>query len=151
MKVKVPLGIKIIITFHMLSAILWTIGQGGAVLFYDTIAGWGFQDPRENLAPGLVEVNKGIGLSDFVIQIPLFIIAIVGLWRMKFFVAIASWMVFGISLYWPCVYWFSQYFHQIEGIKHSPAEPIDHILLAFIFLFSVWGSWYQYRKRQSFI
>lgn len=150
MKEKVPAGVKVIIGFHFLCAVAWTIGQGGAVLFYDTVAGWGLQDPRESLDPVLVENNRGMGLTDFLIQIPLFILAIAGLWRMRFFGAVASWMIFGISLYWPMSYWSTQYFFREAGVRYVPAEAAPHILLAFIFIFSVWGTWYLFRKRTRF-
>lgn len=46
-----PLGIKFIIGFHILSIIFWVVGQGGAVIAYDTVAQWGLQEPRETIDP----------------------------------------------------------------------------------------------------
>lgn len=63
-----PAGVKIILGFHLLTLILWTIGQGGAVVSYDAVAAWGFQDPRDSLGPAIVEVNRGSGFSDCPIQ-----------------------------------------------------------------------------------
>jgi hypothetical protein len=68
------------------------------------VAKWELQDPRELLNPGIVAVNRGIGLFDMVIMIPLFIIAITGLWRLKFYGAVASWLALGITFYWPVVF-----------------------------------------------
>ena len=46
---KVPSGIKFIIGFFILNIILFIIGQGGAVISYDSVAEWGLQEARENL------------------------------------------------------------------------------------------------------
>lgn len=97
--IKIPLGIKIIIGFHLLNILLWTIGQGGAVISYDTIAQWGLQDSRELIDPVIVEVNRAIGLADMIIMIPLFLIAVIGLWRQKFYGAVFSWLALGITFY----------------------------------------------------
>jgi hypothetical protein len=79
-RVRIPLGVKFVIGFHLVNIILWTIGQGGAVISYDKIAGWGLQDARNLLDPAIVEVNRGIGAADMIAIMPLFIIAVIGLW-----------------------------------------------------------------------
>jgi hypothetical protein len=105
-----PLGIKIIVGFHVFSFVLWFIGQSGAVVAYDKMAEWGLQGPRASLDPVIVEVNRAIGLADTIIMLPLFIVAAVGLLRTRFYGAVASWLVFGMTLYWPVVFWISQEF-----------------------------------------
>ena len=147
---KIPLGVKIIIGFHLLSIILWTIGQGGAVIAYDTVAKLGLQEPRELVDPVIVEVNKGIGFTDFIIQIPLFILAVIGLWRLKFFGAVASWLLFGITIYWPVVAWSNKYFFARAAVKYHPFDVITHVILALIILFAVWASWHLFRNRKLF-
>lgn len=147
---SLPLGIKIIIFFFLLSVILWTFGQGGAVVAYDTVASWGFQDLRENLDPALVEMNKGIGLSDFIIQIPLFIIAIIGLWKKKMWGAVTSWIVLGINIYWPIVAFANQCFFTQGGIKHQAMDIGVIVLLCAIVIFSKWSCWYLFKHREVF-
>lgn len=147
---EVPFGIKIIIGFFLLSAILWIIGQGGAVIYYDSVAKMGFQEPRESVDAVIVEVNRGIALADVIIQIPLFILAVMGLWRLKFFGAVASWLVLGISFYWPTVAWFKQYFYAHASVKCQPFDIPTHLILAFIFLFSIWASCYLFKNRMLF-
>lgn len=144
-KSKIPLGIKCIIGFHLFNILIWTIGQGGAVIAYDTVANWGLQDARNLLDPVIVEVNRGIGLADMILIKPLFIIAVIGLWRLKFFGAVASWMVFVYSMYWPSVYWGSQHFYGQAGIKYQPTSIENTIALSIIFGFALWGSWYLFR------
>jgi hypothetical protein len=147
---KIPSGIKIIIGFHVLSIILWIIGQGGAVIAYDMVAEWGFQDPKNLIDPVIVEVNRAIGLTDIIIQIPLFLLAVIGLWRLRFYGAIASWMVLGITLYWPVVAWAENYFFAQAAVKYQPFDMVTHGILAFIFLFAGWASWYLFRNRKLF-
>jgi len=143
---KLPTAIKAIIGFHLFNIILWTIGQGGAVISYDTVAKWGLQDPRHLIDPVIVEVNRGIGLADMFMMMPLFVIAVIGLWRSKFYGTVASWMVFGISLYWPVVFFSSQYFYGIAGVKYAPTQVSAIILLSMIILFSLWASWYLFKN-----
>jgi len=147
---KIPLGIKIIIGFHLLSIILWTIGQGGAVIAYDTVAKWGLQEPQEVVDPVIVAVNKGIGFADFIIQIPLFILAVIGLWRLKFFGAVVSWLLLGMTIYWPVVAWSSKYFFAKAGVKYHPFDLASNLILVFIIAFAVWASWYLFRNRKLF-
>ncbi|MFC1514266.1 hypothetical protein ACFL5P_04565 [candidate division KSB1 bacterium] len=147
---KLPPGIKLIIGFYLVSAVLWTIGQFGAVLFYDTIASWGLQDPRELLDPVIVEVNRAIGLTDMIIMIPLYIPAAVGLWRLKFYGAVFSWLVLGINLYWPVIFWSSQFFYGQSGIKYRETMMTANVILIIILAFSIWASWYIFRNRKIF-
>jgi len=146
---KFPSAIKVIIGFHLFNIILWTIGQGGAVISYDTVADWGLQDPRHLIDPVIVEVNRAIGLADMFTMIPLFIIAVVGLWQLKFYGAVASWMVFGFSIYWPVVFFASQYFYGQSAIKHNPTQMSAIILLSAIMLITIWASWYLYKNHKQ--
>ena len=96
---KLTLGIKFIIGFFILNIIIFVIGQGGAVVAYDTVAQWGLQDARETIDPIITVINRGIGLADVLIGVPIFILATIGLWRMRFYGVMTSFMVLGISFY----------------------------------------------------
>ena len=78
-KKRLPLAVKVIVGFHLVSFVLWLFGQTGAVLAYDTVAAWGFQEPRTLTDPALVEVNRAIGLTDTFLMLPLYLVATVGL------------------------------------------------------------------------
>ncbi len=88
-----PLGIKLIIGFHILNIIFWAVGQGGAVVAYDTVAQWGLLASKDTIDPFILLINRAIGFSDVIIGVPLFVIALIGLWRMRFYGAAFSWMV----------------------------------------------------------
>jgi hypothetical protein len=144
------IGIKFIIGFHILNIIIWVIGQGGAVIAYDTVAQWGLQESRETIDPVILVVNRGIGFADVIIGVPLFVLAVIGLWRMRFYGAVLSWMVLGISFYWTTVAWVKQYFYLQAGVKCHPFDIGGNSMLVFVFLFSVWASWYLFNKRAIF-
>ena len=146
---KYPLGIKCIIGFHLFNILLWTIGQGGAVISYDTVAEWELQAPRNLIDPVIVEVNRGIGLADMITMIPLFVFAVIGLWRLKFFGAVASWMVFGFSIYWPVVFWTSQYFYGQASIKYQPTQISAIIIPSIVVGFALWASWYLFKNHKQ--
>ena len=137
-----------IIGFFVLSIVFWVVGQGGALIAYDTVAAFGLQETRESVDPILVEVNRGIAFADVVIQLPLFIFAIIGLWRLRFYGAVTAWLTLGVHIYWPTVAWAKQYFYLQAGVKAEPFAISLHGALAFFFLFSVWASWYLYKNRQ---
>ena len=145
---KAPLGIKLIIGFFILNLLMFFIGQGGAVVSYDFVAKLGLQEARETIDPLIVVINRGIGLADVLIGVPLFILAIIGLWRLRFFGAVFSWMVLGISFYWTTVAWAKQSFYIQASIKCQPFDIGVHGVLAFVFIFSVWASWYLFKNRK---
>ena len=147
-QLKVPFSIKLIIGFLILNLIMFVIGQGGAVVSYDYVAKLGLQEARETIDPVIVVINRGIGLADVLIGVPLFILAIIGLWRLRFFGAVFSWMVLGISFYWTTVAWAKQSFYIQASIKCQPFDIGVHGVLAFVFIFSVWASWYLFKNRK---
>ncbi|TLX74607.1 hypothetical protein E9993_11855 [Labilibacter sediminis] len=148
---RIKLGVKFIIGFHILNLVMFVIGQGGAVVSYDAVAEWGLQEARDTIDSVIVVVNRAIGLADVIIGVPLFIVAIIGLCRQRYLGSIASWMVFSISLYWTTVAWSKQYFYIQDSIKCEPFNIGVHMVLAFVFLFSLWGSWYLYKKTNNAI
>jgi hypothetical protein len=149
-QIEVPFSIKLIIGFLILNLIMFVIGQGGAVVSYDYVAKLGLQEARETIDPVIVVINRGIGLADVLIGVPLFILAIIGLWRLRFFGAVFSWMVLGISFYWTTVAWAKQSFYIQASIKCQPFDIGVHGVLAFVFIFSVWASWHLFRSRKLF-
>lgn len=147
---RLPLGVKVIVGFHLCSFVLWLLGQSLAVLAYDRVAAWGLQNPRPLVDPVIVEVNRAIGLTDTLIMLPLHLVASVGLLRRRFYGAVASWLVFGITLYWPVIFWTSQGFYAAAGIRHAPMIWTYVALPAVILLMAAWGTCYLFRERDLF-
>ena len=145
-----PRGVKVIIGFHLFSLVIWFFGQSVAVVAYDMVAGWGLQDPRALVDPVIVEVNRGIGLADTLLMLPLYLVAVAGLLRRRFVGAVASWHVFGMSLYWPIVFFASQSFYGRAGIEYVPTTVVVATLPIATMLIAGWGSWYLARNRGLF-
>ncbi|MCP4138503.1 MAG: hypothetical protein GY754_46525 [bacterium] len=148
-KKKFPLGLKFIICFFIVSIPLWIIGQGIAVFSYETAAELGFQVSTEGMDPALIPVSQGIALGDVILQVPLFALAAIGLWRLSFSGAVVSWLALGTNLYWPIIAWTKQY-TQVQAGVDKPFGLGTHGLLAFILIVSIWASWYLYKKREIF-
>ncbi len=148
---KLKLGIKLIIGFHILNTIIFIIGQGGATIAYDTVAQWGLQhDAIKTADPFIIIINRAVGLADFLIAVPIFILATIGLMKMKFYGIMTSFMILGINFYWTAVAWIKQIFYIQNAVKCEPFAVGTHGMLAFVFLFSIWGSWYLYQNRLQF-
>jgi len=147
---RLTLGVKFIIGFYILNIIFWVVGQGGSVIAYDTVAQWGLVEARETVDPFCIVINKAIGLADVMIAPPIFIIATIGLWKMRFYGLMTSFMGFGIGFYWTAIAWVKQTSLIQAGVKCEPFDAGTHIMLAFVFLFSLWGSWYLYKNRLQF-
>ena len=147
---KLSLGIKLIIGFFILNLIMFLFGQGGAVVSYDYVAKLGLQEARETIDPVIVVINRGIGLADVLVGVPLFVLAIIGLWRLRFYGVVFSWMVLGISFYWTTVAWAKQSFYIQASVKCEPFNAGVHGVLAFVFVFSIWASWHLFKNRTLF-
>ena len=147
---RFPVGIWVVVGFHLLNVLLWSVGQTGALLDYDFVAELGLQDARALVDPVIVQVNKGIAVADTVLMLPLFLLAVVGLVRRRFFGLVTSWLVLGITLYWPLVFWFSQYSYSEAGIRHVPLSGSTVIVPAVFFVMAAWAAWYLARHRGLF-
>jgi hypothetical protein len=145
-----PAGVKVILAFHGVSFFLWVLGQTGAVLAYDTVSAWGFQSPRYLVDPVVVAVNRAIGLTDTLVMLPLYLVAILGLLRQRFFGAVASWLVFGMSFYWPVEFFSQQFFFAEAEIRNMPISPLVAAVPLVTMFMAGWGTWYLARTRTLF-
>lgn len=148
---KIQLGVIVIIGFYILNIIFWVIGQGASVIAYDRVASWGLVEAKETVDPFCIVINRAIGFADVLIGPPIFFIATVGLLKMRFYGLMASFMGFGIGFYWTTIAWVKQIFLFQASVKCQPFDIGTHAMLAFVFLFSTWGSWYLYKIRKQII
>ncbi|WP_299653483.1 hypothetical protein [uncultured Tateyamaria sp.] len=145
-----PIGVVALIAFHIFSTVIWFFGQTLAVFYFDMVAEWGLQEPRALVDPVIVEVNRAIGLVDTILMLPLLVVAAIGLIGMRFYGAVASWVVFGITLYWPSIWWASQFFYARTGITHAPMTMSGILIPGAAWIIAAWGIWYLYRNRALF-
>lgn len=144
------MALRIIIGFLVVSVFIWIVGQGGAVVAYDSVAALGFHPERDHVDPITVLVTQGIAVGDVLIQLPFFVAAILGLARLRFYGAAAAWIGLGINLYWITVAWAKQWYYLQAGVDTEPFGLSLHAPLAFMFLFSAWAIWYLFRNRSLF-
>ena len=147
---RIPTGVKIIIGFIVIFIFFWVVGQGGAVVAYDRVAALGFHPERDQVDPITVLVTRGIAVADVLIQLPFFIVALFGLWRLRFFGVVAAWIGLGMNLYWTTAAWAKQAYYLQAGVDTEPFGFSLHAQLGVVFLFSAWACWYLYRYRASF-
>jgi len=100
--------------------------------------------------PAIVEGNRGIALADTIILLPVFLVATVGLLKRRGYGAIASWMAFALTLYWPVVFWSSLWFYADTGIKHQPLSVSVIVFPASLMIIALWGTWYLAKHRRDF-
>lgn len=120
--------------------IIFVKGKGGAVVAYDTVAAWGMQEIRETSDLDVILINQAIGLVDVIIAVPIFILAVIGLWRTRFYGIMASFMVLEINLYWPVVAWVKQIYYAQADIQCVPFGLKIHSMLSFVFICSILAS-----------
>ena len=147
---RFPTGVRVIIGFLVVFVFIWVVGQGGAIVAYDRVAELGFHPGRDQVDPITILVTQGIAVGDVLIQLPFFVVAILGLWRIRFFGVAAAWIALGINLYWISVAWAKQWYYLQAGVDTEPFGLSLHAPLAFIFLFSAWANWYLFKNRRLF-
>jgi len=76
-------------------------------------------------------------VGDFASRLPLFLIAIVGLWRLRFFGVVAAWMSLSMHWYWTATAWAKQAFYLQAGIQ---AEPLAMTLQVVMGVISLWAA-----------
>lgn len=149
MKNKRPIGIWFLMIIGMINLVMLFIGQMMAFINYDFTVSIGLQEPSNVVGAMGVAVNKGFGVGDTIIYIPLLIIGLFGLWFYK------SWGIYvmlgalGITAYWPMVNLFILLFAKgTPGFYFS--DYISYtILLTFITVYGLWGMWYLYKNRKT--
>ena len=110
MKTQRSFSFWLLIGVGILLNIIYLIGQTMAFINYDFTVSMGLQEPLSDITAVGVASNKGFGLGDTIVYIPLFIIGIIGLLRRS---ELGLYTLFGamaITLYWPVVALSTLYF-----------------------------------------
>ena len=145
-----PIGLIVILAFFFVFIGFWVFGLGGAVVAYDQVAALGLHPERDNVDPVTALVTQAISLADVLIQLPFFILGVVGLWQRRFWGLVAAWIALGINLYWTTVAWFKQAYYLQASVATEPFGISLHSQLALVYLFSAWVIWYLMQTRAAF-
>ncbi|KUG26107.1 hypothetical protein ASZ90_004063 [hydrocarbon metagenome] len=148
MKNKRLPGFWILMIIGMIILVMLFIGQMMSFINYDFTVSIGLQEPENVVGEMGVAVNKGFGVGDTLIYIPLLIIGLLGLWFKKPWGIYAMLSALGITAYWPMISLFILLFAKgTPGFNFSDYTSYT-ILLTSITIYGVWGLWYIYKNRK---
>lgn len=148
MKNKRLPGFWILMIIGMIILVMLFIGQMMSFINYDFTVSIGLQEPENVVGEMGVAVNKGFGVGDTLIYIPLLIIGLLGLWFKKPWGIYSMLSALGITAYWPMISLFILLFAKgTPGFNFSDYTSYT-ILLTSITIYGVWGLWYIYKNRK---
>ena len=142
-----PAGFWIMVSVSFLLLILLLIGQTMAFIDYDFTVSIGLQEAMDVVGEMGVATNKGFGVGDTIIYIPLTLLGLFGLLKGRRWGLYSMAGSMAITAYWPVTCMFILVF-----AKNSPGFNFTSylsysILLTLVSLYGLWGLWYLYRRR----
>ena len=151
MKSNGAVGFWILMVIGILVLLMLFLGQMMSFINYEFTVMMGLQESVDRISEMGVAVNKGFGVGDTIIYIPLLILGLVGLWIRKAWGIITMAGALGITAYWPVTVLFILIF-----AKGSPGFTFSSyasyaILLSVITIYSIWGIVYLIRRRKDLV
>jgi hypothetical protein len=125
------------------------LGQTLAFISYDLPVSIGLQEAKEIVGEMGVAVNKGFGVGDTIVYVPLLVIGLAGLWARKMWGVFAMAGVMAITAYWPMVCLFLLVFAKGTPGFHFTSYTSYTIVLTLITLYGLWGLGYVYACRNE--
>jgi hypothetical protein len=143
---KRPAGLWIMTMVGILLLLMLVLGQMMSFINYDFTVSLGLQEPAEMVTLMGVAVNKGFGLGDTIVYIPLLVAGLAGLWLRARWGAFAMAGALAITAYWPVVCFSLLVFARgTPGFNFQRFVPYG-IILSLILLYALWGLWYLYKR-----
>jgi len=123
------------------------LGQTMSFIDYDFTVRLGLQESVDVVGPLGVAVNKGFGIGDTVIYIPLLLLGLFGLSLRRRWGLMAMAGFFGITAYWPAVT--IAFFFLARGAPgfNFQGHVRYTVMLGTISIYGLWGLWYLYARR----
>ena len=148
MKNNGAVGFWILMVVGILVLVVLFIGQMMSFINYEFTVMIGLQESVDVIGEMGVAVNKGFGVGDTIIYIPLLIMGLIGLWIRKEWGIITMAGALGITAYWPMVSLFLLLF-----AKGSPGFNFTNftsyaIILILITIYGIWGLLYLIKRRK---
>lgn len=142
-----PVGFWILTFIGLLILVVLLIGQMMSFINYEFTVSIGLQESVDVIGEMGIAVNKGFGVGDTLIYIPLMVIGLVGLWLRKKWGIYALVGALGITAYWPMVSIFLLLFARgTPGFNFTNFTTYAILLTAFT-IYGLWGLWYLYKNR----
>jgi len=151
MSCKRPIGFWVLMILGAFTLLMLLVGQMMSFINYEFTVSIGLQESVGVVGEMGVAVNKGFGVGDTIIYIPLLVIGLVGLWIRKKWGIYAMIGALGITAYWPMVTIFLLLFARgTPGFNFTNFTSYSVLLTAFT-LYGLWGLWYIYKKREVLV
>lgn len=145
---KRTIGFWVLIIVGILLLLMLILGQMMAFINYDFAVSIGLQESKDIIGEMGVAVNKGFGVGDTIIYIPLLVFGLIGLCFRKIWGVFAMASALAITAYWPMVSLFSLvYARGTPGFNFTNFVSYT-IMLTSITLYGLWGLWYLYKNRK---
>ncbi len=135
----------------ILILVMLLVGQMMSFINYEFTVSIGLQESVDVVGEMGIAVNKGFGVGDTIVYIPLLVIGLVGLWIRKKWGIYAMVGALGITAYWPMVAIFFLLFAKgVPGFNFTNFTSYS-ILLTAITLYGIWGLCYLYINRETLV
>ena len=141
----------ILIGIGIILNVFYLFGQTSAIINYDFAVSIQLQEPVNDVTEVGVALNKGFGLGDTLVYIPLFILGIVGLLKKTSLGLFAMLGAMAITIYWPIVALSTLYYAYDSPGWHFSDYTSYTILLSLIVIYGIWGFVYLYKNRNRLV
>jgi hypothetical protein len=132
----------------ILLLLMLIFGQMMAFINYDFAVAIGLQEAKDIIGEIGVAVNKGFGVGDTIIYLPLLVVGLMGLYFRKMWGVFTMTGALAITAYWPMVSIFLLlYARGTPGFNFTNFTSYT-IMLTSITLYGLWGLWYLYKNRK---
>jgi len=151
MKNNGAVGFWILMVVGILVLVVLFLGQMMSFISYEFTVMIGLQESVDVLGEMGVAVNKGFGVGDTIIYIPLMVMGLIGLWIRKEWGILTMAGALGITAYWPMVSLFL-----LLIARGSPGFNFTNytsyaIILILITIYGIWGLWYLIKRREVLV
>jgi len=144
---KRTIGFWVIMVIGVLLLAVLLLGQVMSFINYDFTVAIGLQESRDVIGDMGVAMNKGFGVGDTIIYLPLLVAGLIGLWLRKMWGVFAMVSALAITAYWPMVVLFFLLFaRDVSGFNFTAYATYTMFLIP-ITLYGLWGVAYLYWYR----
>ena len=148
MNTKKPIGFWVLLISGIILLLELLLGQMMALINYDFTVSLGLQESVEKVTGVGVALNKGFGVADTAVYVPLLVLGLVGLWKRRFWGLFAMTGALAVTIYWPLVCMSMLFF-----AKGTPGFGFTQytsyaIIMGLVELYGLWGLWYVYKNRK---
>jgi len=148
---KRTIGFWVVMIVGILLLLILVLGQMMSFINYDFTVSIGLQESKDIIGEMGIAVNKGFGVGDTIIYIPLLVFGLMGLWFRKMWGVYTMVSALAITAYWPMVSIFLLlYARGTTGFNFTDFAPYT-IVLILITLYGLWGLWYLYKNRKILV